>query len=74
MKEIRRCGLQRILSESGKAAIARWFGHIERMKDERLVKNIYRADAEGNRGRNNPKRRWMDGVKSCFTERGLKSA
>ena len=32
---------------------------------ERLVKKIYQAEVEGNR------RRWMDGVKGCLSERGL---
>ena len=40
----RRCKLQRNLTERGKAAVVWWLGHIERMKRERLVKKIYRAD------------------------------
>ena len=45
------------------------FRHIERMGGEKLVKKIYRADL--NRGRGRPRRRWMDGVKGCLSERGL---
>ena len=45
--------------------------HVERMEGERLVKKIYRAEVEGNRGRGRPRRRWMDGVKGCLRERGL---
>ena len=26
-----------------------WFGHIERMEGERLMKKIYQAEMEGNR-------------------------
>ena len=59
------------LSERGEAAVLRWFGHVERMEGERLVKKIYRAEAEGNRRRGRPRRRWMDGVKGCLSERGL---
>ena len=33
------------------------------MERERLEKNIYRAEVEGNRRRGRPRRRWMDGVK-----------
>ena len=43
----RRCGLQRSLSERGKAAVLLWFGHVERMEGRRLVKEIYRAEFEG---------------------------
>ena len=50
----RRCGLQRSLSERGKQ---QWFGHVERMKGERLMKKIYRAEVEGNRRRGRPRRR-----------------
>ena len=46
----RRCELQRSLSERGEAAVLRWFGDTERMEGERLVKKIYRAEMEGNRG------------------------
>ena len=53
----RRCGLQRSLSKRGKAAVLRWFGHVERMEGERLVKKICRAEVEGNRGRGRPRRR-----------------
>ena len=41
------------------------------MEGERLVKKIYQADVEANEGRNRPRRRWMDGVKGCLSERGL---
>ena len=67
----RRCWLQRSLSGRGEAAVLRWFGHVERMEGERLVKKIYRAEVEGNRRRGRPRRRRMDGVKGCLSERGL---
>ena len=53
--------------------IIKYIGHVERMEGEleRLVKKIYRAEVEGNRGRGRPKRRWMDGVKGCLSDRGL---
>ena len=41
------------------------------MERERLVKKIYRAEVDGNRGRGRPRRRWMDGVKGCLNDRGL---
>ena len=52
-------------------AVLRWFGHVERMEGERLVKKIYRAEVEGNRRRGRPRRRWMDAVKGCLSKRGL---
>ena len=41
------------------------------MEGERLVKKIYRAEVEGNRGKGRPRRRWMEGVKGCVSDRGL---
>ena len=32
---------------------------------------LYQAEVEGNRKRGRPRRRWMDGVKGCLSERGL---
>ena len=48
-----------------------WFGHVERMEGERLVKKIYRAEVEGNRRRGRPRRRWKAGVKGCLSDGGL---
>ena len=71
-EEIRkRCGLQKSLSEKGKAAVVRWFGHIERVEEARLVEKIYRFEVEGNRGRGRSRKKWINGVKSCLSDRGL---
>ena len=62
----------RSLSERGGVTVQRWFGQIERMEGEQLVKKIsYRANVEGNRERVKPKKRWLDEVRSCLSERGL---
>jgi hypothetical protein len=31
--------------------ILRWFGHVERMDERRLTKEVYEADVGGNAGR-----------------------
>ena len=38
----------------------KWFGHVERMGEERLVKRMYQANVEGNRERGILQRRWRD--------------
>ena len=35
------------------------------------MKKIYRAEVEGNRGRGRPRRRWIDGVQGCLSDRRL---
>ena len=56
-----RCGLQRSLSERGEAAVLRWFGHIERMEGERLVKKIIKRRWRETRGEVDQKEGgWME--------------
>ena len=39
-----------------------WFGHVERMDEEHLVKRTVRLDAAGERPtRGRPQMEWMDG-------------
>ncbi len=38
------------------------FGHICRMKDERLLKVVMTGMVDGSRGRGRPARRWMDDI------------
>ena len=45
----------------------KWFEHVERMRVERLVKKVHRANVEGNRGRG--ERRWRDEVKDLLVGR-----
>ena len=51
--------------------VLKWFGHVERMEEERSVKRVYRANVEGNRGRGRPQRRWRNEVKELLIARGL---
>ena len=41
------------------------------MGEERLVKRVYRANVDGNRGRGRPQRRWKVDVKDLLLGRGL---
>ena len=36
-----------------------------------MVKRVYRANVEGNRGRGRPQRRWRDEVKDFLLGRGM---
>ena len=48
-----------------------WFGHVERMGEERLIKRVYRENVEGKGGRGRPQRRWRDEVKELLIGRRL---
>ena len=51
--------------------VLRWFGHVERMGEERLVKRVYESDVRGVRPRGRPRACWMDEVKEALQRRGL---
>ena len=50
----RRVGVQVHLSERTERCDLRWFGHFERMNDERIAKRVYESGVEGRWGRGRP--------------------
>ena len=51
--------------------ILKWFGHMERMSDERLVKKVYKSTMDGDKGRGSPRKSWRDCVKGYVEKRGV---
>merc|ERR1712002_1056172 len=51
--------------------ILRWFGHVERMGNERLVKRVYDSEVRGARRRGRPRKSWMNGVNETLVRMGL---
>ena len=51
--------------------VLKWFGHMERVGEERLVKRVNRANLECNRGGGRSQRKWRDEVKGLLLRRGL---
>ena len=43
--------------------VLRWFGHVERMDNERLLKKVMNVKVDGRSARGRPRFRWMDGVR-----------
>ena len=48
--------------------VLKWFGHVERMGEERLVKKVYQANGE-EEGRKRLQRGWRDEKKHLLIER-----
>ena len=46
--------------------------HVQRMRDDRLLKRILSAEVPGVRGRGRPKRRFIDSVRWDLGVRGLR--
>ena len=58
-----------VLTIRGDRNVLRWFGHVERMEDERLLKKVVNARVDGRGARGRPKFGWMDGVKKALNNR-----
>ena len=67
----RRCGKNVGVCEKVEQNVLRWFGHVERMGDERLVKRMHDSDIMGRRRRGRPRKSWMDEVSESLGKRGL---
>ena len=54
--------------------MSRWFGHVERMNDSRLVKRMYSGECVGNQQAGRPKEKWIESVNECLKERNVSLA
>ena len=71
-EEVRRmCGKERSVGMKIDQSVLRWFGHVERMNEERMVRRVYESSVNGTRRRGRPRKCWMDGVVNVLNERGL---
>ncbi len=64
-------GFVRELAERAEQGVLRWFGYVERMEEERLVKKITRSDVRGVRPSGRPRVGWLDSVKRALGARGM---
>src|SRR5678815_1751450 len=68
------CGVKKGVDERMNESTLRWFGHMERMNDSRLVKRMYSGECVGNRPAGRPKEKWIESVKECLEERNVSLA
>ena len=48
-----------------------WFGHVEKMDNERRLKKVMNAKVDGRSARGRPRFGWMDGVKRAVNDRRM---
>ena len=65
------CGVTKGVDEKIDESIFRWFGHVERMENNRIAKRGYVGECAGSRSFGSPRNRWMDTVKDYLKKRGL---
>ena len=51
--------------------VLRWFGHVERMDNEQLLKKAMNVKVDGRSARGRPRFGWMDGVKRALNDRRM---
>ena len=51
--------------------VLRWFGHVERMNEERMVKRVMNSSMSVRRPRERPKFAWMNGMKRAANAIGM---
>ena len=66
-----RTGVGEALSSRVDRMGLRWFGHMERMEEGRLVKDVMDAGVTGNRTRGRPRFTWGDGIKRALDAKGM---
>ena len=66
-----RIGVRRGLAAKVDMNVLRWFGHLERMDNERLLKKVMNAKVNGRSAIGRPRFGWMDGVKRALNDRGM---
>ena len=66
-----RTGVRRELAARVDMNVLRWFGHVERMDNERLLKKVMNVKFDGRSARGRPRFGWMDGVKRALNDRRM---
>jgi len=68
----RRDEQRRKCSKMDKRARASWFGHLERVEEDRMPKKIFTQELEGTRRRGRPRKRWKDEVERDLQVLGVR--
>jgi len=49
----------------------KWYGHVQRMEEERLPKNVMKWSPPWRRKRGRPKATWAEGIRGLLGEKGV---
>jgi hypothetical protein len=52
--------------------VLRWFGHVERMEDERIAKQVYNGRVNKRRMKRRPKMSWLNVVQKCVENKNVR--
>ena len=60
------CGATKGLDERNDENVLRWFGQVERMENDRIVRRVYVGECAGSRSISSPRKKWIDTMKDCL--------
>jgi len=60
----------RSLLEDIKTKQLQWYGHVQRMEEERLPKEVRKWSPPGRRKRGRPKLTWAEGIRGLMGRKG----
>ena len=64
-------GVTKGVDENIDEGVLRWFGHVERIENDKIAKRVYVGECPASRSVGRPLKRWIDTVKDCLKNRGL---
>ena len=64
-------GLEETIKKETEQNQLTWYGHFQRMAEERLLKIALKWMPKQKRARGRPKKNWMEGIKKAMNERNL---
>ena len=65
------CGVMKGVDERIEKGALRWFGHVEKIENDRIAKSVYVGKCAGSYSVGRLQERWIDIVKECLRKRGL---
>ena len=55
-------GVRKGIDERIDEGVLRWFGHVERMENDRIAKRVYVGECDDSGSVGRPRKRWIDTV------------
>ena len=65
------CGVTKEVGERIDEGVLRWFGRVERMLNDIIVKRVFVGECAGSRSMGRLRKWWINTVSNCLRKRGL---